>query len=704
MRKKTIDDLNSENRLLREQINEVQNRYEEKIEELSLIRELGMSLLHVHEFRRLCQHILETIINNTVAQNCSIMLLDQEKGQLFLLCAMSPNPNKDCYILESEKVFSKEDAVYTFKAGEGIAGRALTEKKPVLIKSSEESDTFVLDADNQIKINSLLSVPLMIEGESIGVINLSHSEEAMFEPNDVYLFNVIAGFVTILIHGALNYEKLQYSEANYRALSEYSNNGIAIIQDDVHYYANPRYQGLTGYSLHELKRMSLKEIFDNPFPGTELSSILSNLRYELNNGVFHARMIRKGGEGIDVEISASSIIYNGKRRLILSMLDITDRKILERQLIQAQKMQSMGTLAGGIAHNFNNLLMGIQGNVSIALTEIDSGHPYYSNLTNIEKLVRNGSKLTNELLGYAREGKYEVKPVNLSTLAKETSEIFGATRKDIKIKLDLTDKIFGVLADQGQIEQTMLNIYVNAGDAMPEGGEISLKTVNLTDQDIRDKSYTPKSGNYVLLSIRDTGIGMDKKTMERIFEPFFTTKGLAKGTGLGLASAYGIVKGHGGYIDVSSKEGQGTVFNIYLPATNEIMAKNRVPSDALYMGAGTVLLVDDEDIVLYTGEQMLAKLGYVALTARSGEEALKIYQENRNSIDLVLLDMVMPDMGGGTTFDRLKEINKDVKVLLSSGYSLNGQATEIMNKGCAGFIQKPFDLKKLSQKVKEIIN
>ena len=702
MRTKTIDDLKSENTLLREQINEVQSRYEEKISELSLVRELGMSLLHVHDFRRLCQHILETIINNTVAQNCSIMLLDQEREQLFLLCATSPN--EDPFILESEKVFSKESVVYTFKVGEGIAGRALAEKKPVLIKSSEESDLFMLDPNDKIKINSLLSVPLMIEGESIGVINLSHSEEDVFEPNDIYLFDVIAGFVTILIHGALNYEKLQYSEAHYRALSEYSNNGIAIIQDDVHYYANPKYQELTGYSLHELNRMSFKEIFDNPFPGIGLSSVLSNLRYESNNGVFHARLIRKDGEGIDVEISASSIIHKGKRRLILSMLDISDRKILERQLIQAQKMQSMGTLAGGIAHNFNNLLMGIQGNISIALTEIDSGHPYYKNLTNVEKLVKNGSKLTNELLGYAREGKYEVKPVNLSTLARETSEIFGATRKDIKIKLDLADKIFGVLADQGQIEQTLLNIYVNAGDAMPEGGELFIKTVNLTDQDILDKPYTPRSGNYVLLSIGDTGIGMDKKTMERIFEPFFTTKGLAKGTGLGLASAYGIVKGHGGYIDVNSKKGRGTAFSIYLPATNEVMRKDRVPSDELYMGEGTVLLVDDEDIVLYSGEQMLAKLGYAVLTARSGGEALSIYQENKDSIDLVLLDMVMPDMGGGATYDRLKELNNDVKVLLSSGYSLNSQATEIMNKGCAGFIQKPFDLKKLSQKLKEIMN
>ena len=698
---KTIDELESENRLLRDQISEVQNRYEEKIAELSLIRELGMALFHVQDFRVTCQYILETIINNSVAQNCSIMLLDAEKEQLFLLCALSPNGKG--YILEPGKVFSKENVIYCFRAGEGAAGRALLEKRPVLIKNTEKSDVFLLDPDNRVEIKSLLSVPLIIQDDSIGVINVSHSDKGVFEPSDVYLFNVIAGFVTILVHGVLNYEKLQYSEANYRALSECSNNGIALIQGDAHYYANPKYEELTGYSAQELNGISFEEIFQNPNPRTDLSVILSSLRRESIHEVFHARVLRKSGGSMDVEISASSIIYNGKRTLILSILDITDRKILEKQLIQSQKMQSMGTLAGGIAHNFNNLLMGIQGNASLALMEMDSGHPYFRNLSNIEKLVRNGSKLTNELLGYAREGKYEIKPVNLNIVAKETSEIFGATRKDIQIHYDLSQKILGVQADQGQIEQTLLNLYVNAGDAMPEGGELFIKTLNITDRDMRYKPYTPKSGNYVMLSIRDTGMGMDKNTMDRVFEPFFTTKGLAKGTGLGLASAYGIVKGHGGYIDVDSAEGRGTTFTIYLPATREVIIREREPSDALYIGSGTVLFVDDEEIVLYTGEQMLTRLGYRVLTAKSGVEAIQVYQKNMGSIDLVLLDMVMPEMGGGATYEKLKEISSTVRVLLSSGYSLDGQASEIMNKGCDGFIQKPFNLKKLSQKVKEIL-
>jgi two-component system cell cycle sensor histidine kinase/response regulator CckA len=701
-----MNDINSnklkrENKLLRKQIMEVQNRYETKIAELSIIRELGMSLLYVPDFQRLFKHTLDVLINNTVAQNCSIMLLDEEENQLFLLCAT--NYKNDSYIVDPKNIFSKEDVLYSFKPGEGISGRALLEKKPILVKSAEESKIFAKKTETPLSINSLLSVPLIIYDKAIGVLNLSHSDDNVFNTEDIYLFSAIADFLTISISSSINYEKLQYSEENYRVLSEYSNNGIAIIQDNIHYYANPKYVELTGYDIDELKGMTFESLIKKSYSEKNLLKILANLKKGSNNEVFNVQMRRKDGTIIDTEISASSVLYNGKQTLLLSMLDITDRKLLEKQLIHAQKMQSMGTLAGGIAHNFNNLLMGIQGNASIALVDMNSDNPYYKNLLNIERLVKNGSNLTTQLLGYAREGKYEIKPLNLNKIIKETAETFGAARKDIKVNLDLTNKIYGVKADQGQLEQTFLNLYVNAADAMPGGGELFLKTANVTKENMNNKPYDPKPGNYVYISIRDTGVGMDKNTMERVFEPFFTTKGLAKGTGLGLASAYGIIKGHGGYIDVDSTKGEGAAFNIYLPATHEMITNEKEVSDEIFTGTGTILLIDDEEIVIYAGEQMLRKLGYSVIVANNGNEALEIYERDHNRIDLVLLDMVMPGMGGKETYTKLKEINSDVKVLLSSGYSLDGQATSIMEQGCDGFIQKPFNMKTLSQKVKEII-
>jgi two-component system cell cycle sensor histidine kinase/response regulator CckA len=391
-------------------------------------------------------------------------------------------------------------------------------------------------------------------------------------------------------------------------------------------------------------------------------------------------------------------------------VDITARKQVEEekdrlqaQLQHAQRMESIGTLAGGMAHNFNNLLMGIQGNASLMLLETDSSHPNYERLESIEKSVQSGSKLTSQLLGYAREGRYEIRPISLNQLVKETSNTLGNTKKEITVHRALAKDLFGIKADQGQIEQVLLNLYVNAADAMPGGGDLFLKTMNVTDKDITGKPYEAKPGNYVLVSVTDTGVGMDKKTIERIFDPFFTTKGLAKGTGLGLASVYGIIKAHGGYIDVDSEKGQGTTFSIYLPATEKEVKEERQLSGELLKGKGTVLLVDDEDMVLDAAEQMLRKLGYEVLLTEGGREALELYKKNQDRIDMVLLDMVMPGMGGGEAYDRMKEINPKVKVLLSSGYSIDGQAEEILQRGCNAFIQKPFNLEQLSQRTREIL-
>jgi CheY-like chemotaxis protein len=337
------------------------------------------------------------------------------------------------------------------------------------------------------------------------------------------------------------------------------------------------------------------------------------------------------------------------------------------------------------------------------LLDKEPDDPEYDRLINIQKLVENGSKLTYQLLGYAREGKYEVKPINLNRLVKETSNTFGLTRKEIVIHHDLAEDLQGIRVDQGQIEQTLLNFYVNALDAMPKGGELFLMTSNVTHMDMSGKSYKPKPGNYVLLSVKDTGIGMDEETSKRIFEPFFTTKGLANGTGLGLASAYGIIKGHGGYIDVFSELGHGATFNIYLPATGRIIKEEGKMNSEIIKGNETILFVDDEEQILEVGREMLKNIGYTVHPAKSGQEALDIYNSKQNSIDMVLLDMVMPNMNGGETYDKLKGINPEIKVLLSSGYSLDDQAVEILERGCKGFIQKPFTLNELSTKIREVL-
>jgi signal transduction histidine kinase/ActR/RegA family two-component response regulator len=377
---------------------------------------------------------------------------------------------------------------------------------------------------------------------------------------------------------------------------------------------------------------------------------------------------------------------------------------LENKLQQVQKLEAMGTLAGGIAHDFNNLLMGIQGYTSLMLLDTESIYPHYEKLKNIEQYVLRGAELTRQLLGFARGGRYEVKTRDLNEIVKKSSEMFGRTKKEITIHTNFQEGIWTVEVDQGQLEQVLLNLYVNASQAMPGGGHLYLETHNVTLGYTDVAPYQNNPGRYVKLAVRDTGVGMDEKTRERIFDPFFTTKEMGRGTGLGLASAYGIIKSHGGIINAHSKKGEGSTFYIYLPASEKTIEREQSVIDTIINGKGKVLLIDDEEMIIKVAGGILHQLGYEVMVARSGREAVEIFQANKDNIDIVILDMIMPDMGGSETFDALKVIRPDIKVLLSSGYSVTGEASKILDRGCDGFIQKPFNIKQISHKIREVMN
>jgi len=414
-------------------------------------------------------------------------------------------------------------------------------------------------------------------------------------------------------------------------------------------------------------------------------------------------------------LGTATALYDSKDNLVGAIeliRDITEariseqsRKQLEAEFLQAQKMEAIGTLAGGIAHDFNNLLMGIQGYTSLMMMDMDQDHPNFKRLKSIEEQVLSGADLTRQLLGFARGGRYEVKPIDLNDVVEKTSTMFGRTKKEIKVSRTLGEDLWKVEADQGQIEQVLLNLYVNAWQAMPGGGELSLATENsIVNEDFPSPfHFTP--GRYVKISVTDTGVGMDEKTRQRIFEPFFTTKEMGRGTGLGLATVYGIVKGHGGMINVFSRKGEGTTFHIYLPAAEEKPAEiaQKVPQEVL-KGNETILLIDDEEMIVEVSREILETLGYRVLSAGSGAEAVEIYREKKDEIDLVILDMIIPEMGGERIFEELKSLNPGVRVILSSGYSLDGQAVRIMEQGCDDFIQKPFSMRELSKKVRDVLD
>jgi two-component system cell cycle sensor histidine kinase/response regulator CckA len=503
-------------------------------------------------------------------------------------------------------------------------------------------------------------------------------------------------------------EELRLAEEKYRNIFENAVMGIFQTTPDGHYLnVNHALARMFGYESPEELINTIsdvnRQIYVDPHRRTELIGLIETEGTIIN---FEAEMHRKDGTKLCALMTARAVRDDSGKTLYYegTTEDITARKRLEAQLQSAQKMEAIGTLAGGIAHDFNNILMGIQGYASLMMLEIDPVHPHYDQLQHIEEQVSKAANLTKQLLGFARGGKYEVKPLDLNEVIEKTSTMFGRTKKEINIHCKYEKELWVVEVDQGQIEQVFLNLYLNAWQAMPGGGELVLETKNVILDEKNARFYTAPPGKYVQSSITDTGEGMDTKTKERIFEPFFTTKEFGRGTGLGLAMVYGIVTSHHGFIHVISEPRHGTTFLLFLPASDKKAVESKPSAPEVIRGIEKILLVDDEPSVLKVSKAILETLGYRVYGAKNGEDAVELYKEKKDEIDLVILDMIMPGLSGGETFDCIKMLNASAKVMLSSGYSLDKQAQNIMEKGCNGFIQKPFNIADLSRKIRDVLD
>ena len=500
------------------------------------------------------------------------------------------------------------------------------------------------------------------------------------------------------------YEESQRGQSLYRSLLNASADAIVIYDlEGCVQYLNPSFCRTFGWQLEEL-RGAMLPLFD----GDESDASAGEFRSLRENGKaisnFLSKRPTKEGKLLDVSISAARYAdHHGQPAgIIYSFRDVTDAKALELQFYHAQKFEALGTMAGGLAHDFNNLLMGIQASASLLLFE--QAGKNNEKLRNIERYVQQGGKLTRQLLALGRGDRRSVSPVDLNALLVECAAMFGQTRKEIRIHCHPQPQVWTVEADAGQLEQVLLNLFVNAAHAMPGGGELTLRTENVRLEEQDTGPYQRQPGRYVKISVIDSGCGIDPQILDKIFDPFFTTKGKDRGSGLGLASAYGIISNHGGIIQAGNGPRGGAQFTLLLPASEKTALQEGQLSDHFLPGTETILLVDDEEMVLDLTREMLEQLGYKILSAASGAEALKIYGEQRGRINLVILDMVMPGMGGAELFGRLKNVDNGIKALLSTGYSPSGQAAEILNQGCQGFIQKPFTLLEISRKIRELLD
>lgn len=389
--------------------------------------------------------------------------------------------------------------------------------------------------------------------------------------------------------------------------------------------------------------------------------------------------------------------------------EMRERKEIEEQLLQSQKMKAIGTLAGGIAHDFNNLLLGVQGRASVILSRLERTDPFYCELQEIEEYVGKAKNLTQQLLGVARGGRYNPKPANLSGLVEKSSEMFGRTRKDIEIEVVLQDKEVVVEVDSLQLEQVMLNLFLNASQAMDGGGRISVVvTSEVLNHDVI-AGYDREPGDYGVIKVTDTGSGMDEHTLSQVFNPFFTTREMDRGTGLGLASAYGIIKRHGGFITAESEVGLGSTFTIFLPCSEQRIAvgmdmPEELVTAEMKSGDGRILLIDDEELVRDVGGAMISELGYDVVIAGGGVEGVQLFEDDTDGFELVILDLIMPGQDGVTTFDLIRKCKPEQQILIASGYAMDRKIEALLKKGAAGFIQKPFGLTALSQQLEKSVH
>ncbi len=717
----------------REQLELTQSELRQEIDQRKTAEaELGqqksiLSALHETTLGLIGQLELNDLLEAIVAHASG--LIDSTDGFIYIY----DDANDLLVISAGTGVYGRELLGAAIKPGEGLAGKAFLERRTYMIDDYRNWEHRVADPHYD-ELRSAMAVPVIMGDRVFGVLGLGMFGSARhYGSAEDAMMTAYAELCSLIIHNAQLYESvkselamrrqtemaLRERETQYKDLYEESTRAESVYRSLLHSsadaiiisdmkeqvnYVNPAFSQIFGWELEEIAGKTI------PFvPKSETAKTRAAMDELLSTGEplrgFETQRTTKDGRVLDVSVSASR--YEDHRGNPLGKLcivrDISENKQLQAQFQQAQRLEAIGTLAGGVAHDFNNLLMGLQGNVSLIQMVLDPESPHQKNLSKMESLVTRGAELTAQLLGFARAGKYEVKPTVLNDLVDRTADMFGRTKKEILIEKRFDADLPVVSVDRRQMEQVLLNIYVNAWQAMPTGGTLTIETgaVDLTHTETASMRCEP--GLYVYVKIKDTGFGIPVSVQQRIFDPFFTTKEVGRGTGLGLASSYGIVQNHGGFITVSSKEGDGSVFNVYLPVASAAEKPRQVSVSDLKSGAGTILVADDEPFVLDVGCQMLQRLGYQVMAAGDGQEAVDLFRVHHDEIDAVILDMIMPGIGGGEAFDKLQQISPGVRVLLSSGYSLDGQAEEILNRGCRGFIQKPFTIEHLSTKIREVL-
>ena len=553
-----------------------------------------------------------------------------------------------------------------------------------------------------------MGVPLRVNNHAFGALVVqTYSKNIRYGERDKEILTFVARQVASAVEIKRNEQALRRSEARYRSLVQSSVYGIYRSSLEGRFLdVNPALITMLGYDSAEevLLLDPEKDVFAQ---AEEHRRLIEEFRRMGRLDGFEVKWRRKDGGAVTVRISGRAVSSADEPADVLEAIaeDVTDRRALEDQFRQAQKMEAVGRLAGGVAHDFNNLLMVISGYAEVILAQVDPENPLHEKGRAIQLAADRATTLTRQLLAFSRKQLLELKVVDVNAIVEDMERLLRPfIGENIELMTILCTEAAHIRADAGQLEQVIMNLVVNAKDAMPAGGKLTLRTEHVAvDENHRRGQHFIRPGNYVMLSVRDTGTGMDRETQSRIFEPFFTTKEKGKGTGLGLSTVYGIVKQSGGYVIVQSEVGSGTTFHIYLPLVEGSAEKRTVVVPDAVGGTETILLVEDEESVRQLVRDTLSSKGYRVLEAENGEAGIETAARHSDKIDLVITDVVMPGMGGREMAKQLLVKRPKARVLFLSGYTEDAIAGDgSIEKGTA-FLQKPFTLQNLLRKVREVL-
>jgi two-component system, cell cycle sensor histidine kinase and response regulator CckA len=554
-----------------------------------------------------------------------------------------------------------------------------------------------------------LGVPLKTPRATIGVLVVQHYQnESAYDMRDLEFLDSVGGHIALAIERRRSEEALRKSESVFRLLFSYNPLPTWVMDDETMQFIQVNEAAVRqyGFAADEFSRMTMSDIR----PEEKSASLDVHPRKDESAGPFHGicKHRKKDGKDFEVELISHQFDYAGRRVRLVVAQDISERHLLEQQLRQAQKMEAVGRLAGGVAHDFNNLLMVIKGHTELLMNTLPPADRMSRKISQIDRAADRATALTKQLLAFSRMQVLQPRVMNLNGVVEDMGKLLPRLiGEDVELGIRMAQDLGKIRADASQMEQIIMNLAVNARDAMPKGGRLIIETSN-ADLDRTYNTTHPivKPGRYVLLAVSDTGTGMDAETQAHIFEPFFTTKEPGKGTGLGLATVYGVVKQSGGFIWVYSELGKGTSFKIYLPRVDQPEDKGSLPlafSEAP-RGTETILLAEDEQDVREVAREFLESGGYTVIEAHNGAEALRLAAERNTAVDLLVTDMVMPGMTGKELAGRLQHQHSGLGVIYMSGYSEQTAAENTQVDASMMLLTKPFSRGSILRAVREALN